>query len=168
MNFFKAGWNSFKGTVKGFDSSHQLALGVAFGLLIGLVPKDSLIPYVIALVAILTRANLLSLGVAGLAFSWLSPLLDSISHRLGQWALTHDSLESTWTTLYQLPMIPWTRFDNTVVMGSLLLGMILCVPSYFASRHLFEKFGSRIAQKLLRTPIAAWLIGSPPPNPQKS
>ena len=168
MNALKSIWNSFKGTVKGFDTSRQLALGVAIGLMIGLIPKDSLLPYAIALVGILSRANLLSLGLSAVVFSWASPLIDPVLHRLGHWALTYDSLQSTWTWLYQIPVIPWTRFDNTVVMGALLAGLALCIPVHFISRMLFEKFGSLIAKALLNTRLATWLIGDPAPNPQKS
>jgi len=168
MSVLKAIWNSFKGSVKGFDTSHQLALGVAFGLLIGLIPKDSLLPYVIALVALLSRANLLSLGASGLAFSWLSPKLDVVTHQIGRWVLTFDPLESAWTQLYQLPIVPWTRFENTVVTGSLLMGLILCLPVYLTSVQLFEKFGAPVAKMFMNTRLVSWLIGSPAPNPQKS
>ena len=161
-------WNSFKSTVKGFDTSRQLALGVAFGLVIGLIPKDSLLPYAIALIAILSRGNLLSMGVSALVFSWLSPALDAASHQLGLWTLTVEGLESTWAWLYQLPIVPWTRLENTVVMGSLLLGLISCVPIYLVSFQFFEKFGSLIVKKLMANRVVNWLIGSPAPTPQES
>ncbi len=172
MNSLKAIWTSFKGTVKGFDTSRQLAVGVACGLVIGLIPKDSLLPYAIALIAILSRGNLLSMGVSGLVFSGLSPALDSVSHRLGIWLLTLDPLQSTWSALYQLPVVPWTRLENSVVTGSLLLGLISCVPIYLISFQFFERFGTPLAQRLLRNRVAIWLIGrpaaNPAPNPQES
>lgn len=168
MNALKRIWTSFKGTVKGFDTSRQLALGVAIGMIIGLIPKDSLLPYAMLLIGILSRANLLSLGLSAVFFSWISPLLDPILHRLGHWALTYDPFQATWSWLYQVPLMPWTRFDNTVVMGALLGGLALSIPVHFISRLLFEKFGSLIAKALLNTRLANWLIGDPAPNPQKS
>jgi uncharacterized protein (TIGR03546 family) len=168
MNALNTIWSSFKGTIRGFDTSRQLALGVALGLLIGLLPKDSLLPYLIGLIAILSRANLLSLGVSGLCFSFLSPVLDPASHQLGHWLLTFSPLQSTWGWLYQLPVVPWTRFDNTVVTGSLLMGLMLCLPAYLLSFQFFERFGATLAKILMNSRLVTWLIGSPEPNPQKS
>jgi uncharacterized protein (TIGR03546 family) len=168
MNFLKEIWNSFKRTVKGFDTPRQLALGVTFGMLIGLVPKDSLFPYALGIIAMLSTGNLLCVAVSAVAFSWLSPMLDPVSHQMGAWVLTFDPFESTWAALYQMPFVPWTRFDNTVVTGSLLLGLMLTVPVYSISFRCFEKFGSPIFKAVSSSRAARWLIGNPAPNPQKS
>jgi len=85
-------WKIFKSSLRGFDSPSQLALGVAFGLVIGLLPKDSLLPYMIGVVALLTNANLATLIVSGLVFSWAGLFLDPITHKTGLWVLTSDSL----------------------------------------------------------------------------
>ena len=168
MNFLNEIWNSFKRTVKGFDTPRQLALGVTFGMLIGLVPKDSLFPYALGVIALLSTGNLFCLAISAYAYSWLSPFLDPVSHRIGAWTLTFDPFEATWSALYQLPIVPWTRFDNTVVTGSLLLGLLLTVPVYAISFQCFEKFGSPIFSYVSNSRVAKWLIGSPEPTLQKS
>ena len=63
MDAIQQSWSSFKGTVRGFDTPHQLGLGLAFGIAVGLIPKDSLLPYAIGFIAILSTANLLCFGI---------------------------------------------------------------------------------------------------------
>ena len=170
MTFVNETWKAFRATVKGFDSSHQLAVGIAFGMIIGLIPKDSLIPYAIAAIALLTNANLLSLIVSAFVLSQLSPLFDPITHPIGAWVLTFDPLESVWISLYEIPVVPWTRIENTVVMGSLVLGLLFAVPTYALSFYFFEKFGSSISKLVFNNRVSRWIVGSTPPpaNLQKS
>ncbi len=155
-------WESFRNTVRGVDSPSQLAAGVAIGMIIGLLPKDSLLPYCLVVVLLLTRANLFSAGVAAMLFSFLAPILDPVSHMIGISVLTFAPLESTWTILIQLPIVPWTRFDNSVVMGSLILGLLTAYPLYRISRHFFYVYGNAVFTFWRNTGLARWLVG--PPN----
>lgn len=168
MNFLKTSWTTFLGTVKGFDSPHQLALGAAFGMCAGIIPKDSLFPYAIGMIALLTTANIVCIAMSALVVSWISPLLDPISHKIGTYVLTLDSLEPTWTALFQLPVMPWTRFENTVVTGSLCLGILLAVPVYSLSYYCFAKFGSAIFSYLSNTRVARWLVNNQSTHLQES
>ena len=168
MKLLTSIWTSFKSTVRGFDSPKQLAMGVTFGMMIGVFPKDSLLPYVIALVALFTTANLLCLAISTILFSWVSPVLDPITHQIGLWVLTFDPLESTWAQLYQLPIVAWTRFENTVVMGSACLGLALAIPVYLSGRYCFRKYGSSIYERFSQTRFARWIVDEPTTQLQKS
>lgn len=168
MKFLKTAWNSFRSTVRGFDSPRQLALGITLGMMVGLIPKDSLLPYAIGVIALLTTANILCIAFAAIGFGCLSPTLDPVSHQLGIWILTFEPMESTWSTLFQLPFVPWTRFENTVVMGSLCLGILLAIPIYLISFYCFAKFGSAIYFYFSKTRVARWLVGSTATHFQKS
>ena len=162
MNYLSEAWRSFKGTVKGFDSPNQLALGVVFGMLIGLIPKDSLLPYFFVVLALLTNANLVSIICSAITFSLISPLLDRLSDPIGTWALTYEPFEATWAWLIQLPIVPWTRFDNTVVAGSMLLGIGLAIPVYTLSLLVFRKFGKKIASIVSQNSFVRWIVGESP------
>ncbi|MFK7768996.1 MAG: TIGR03546 family protein [Mariniblastus sp.] len=169
MTFISEIWQAFRSTVKGFDSSHQLAIGIVFGMAIGLIPKDSLLPYAIALIALLTNANLLCILFSAFLFSQISPVLDPISHLLGTWILTTEPLKSFWISLYEFPVLPWTRIENTVVMGTFVLGLLLALPAHTFCFHFFEKFGSRISELVLNNRVSRWIVGSPQtPHLQKS
>lgn len=167
MKIIRQIWDAFAASVKGFDSPRQLALGVTFGMMLGLLPKDSLFPYVIGLVALLTNANLLALIVSGLIFNSIGPLADPFTHQIGQWVLTFDPFEPAWIWLCQLPIVPWTRFTNTVVMGSLVLGIVSSVPIYSVSSQLFHRYGHAFFSLVVKNRFAKWLIGPAQPEIQE-
>lgn len=112
------------------DSPEQIALGFAFGMLIGLVPKDNLIAGCLGVLLFSTRANLGAAALSGFLFTWVGVLADPISHRIGLGLLEWSPLRSTWTWLYNLPVLRWTAFNNTVVLGSLILGMAFFYPVF--------------------------------------
>ena len=147
MDAIQQSWTSFKGTVRGFDTPHQLGLGLAFGIAVGLIPKDSLLPYAIGVIAILSTANLLCFGIGVVVAHVVSPALDHLTHVIGSWFLTFSPLEPIWATLSEFPLVAWTRFNNSVVMGTLILGILLAVPIYtmtrMVSRSIRHRFVSR-------------------------
>ena len=147
MDAIQQSWTRFRGTVRGFDTPHQIGLGMALGVAVGLIPKDSLLPYAIGIVAILSTANLLCFGIGVIVAHVVSPALDHLTHLIGSWFLTFSPLEPIWATLIDLPVMPWTRFNNTVVLGTLILGILLAVPVYtmtrMVSRTIVRWFASR-------------------------
>ncbi len=123
----------------------QLALGFALGVLIGLVPKGNLIAITLGVVLAASRANL-GIGAATIvAVSFLSWLLDPVTDTIGHWLLTQPALQTFWTKLYNMPVMPWTDFNNTIVLGSFVLGLVQLYPTYRLSKPLFRKYGERFA-----------------------
>ncbi len=126
------------------STPRQLALGFAFGVLIGLVPKGNLLALTLGVVLAASRANL---GVAAgtiLVFSFLSPYFDGLSDAIGGWLLGQPSLQQMWTELYNTPLMPWTSFYNSIVLGSFVLGLLLLYPAYRLSIPLFEKYSEKL------------------------
>ena len=164
MNQITILWRKFKGTIRGVDSCSQLSWGVVLGMMIGLLPKDSLLPYCLLIVLLLSKANLLTATLSGLLFSWISPSLDMLTHPIGVWILTFDLFESCWATLMQIPVVAWTRFDNSVVMGSIVLGLMIAYPTYRLSFRFFGAYGEKIFSILKNTRLFRWFIGENKPT----
>ena len=139
------------------DSPRQLAGGVMLGMMIGLVPKGNLIAAGLLMLLFAVRANLATGTISAVVFSWMASLLDPISHHLGQTLLGADRLQPIWAWLYDLPLVPWTGFNNTVVFGSLMLGICLAYPVYFASRRMFEVYQPWVAARLEAHKLS-WLV----------
>lgn len=110
---------------------------------------------------LLSTANLLCGGFAGFVFSWVGSCLDPIAHKIGEQVLTYQPMAETWAWLYQLPMVPWTRFENTVVMGSLVLALCSAIPVYWLSHLFFATYGESAKRALTQSHFSQWLIGSP-------
>jgi uncharacterized protein (TIGR03546 family) len=141
-------------------SPRQLALGLAVGMLVGLVPKGNLTAILLMGVLLASRVNLGTGMIGAVMFSWLAAALDPLSHRIGEALLTRESLQPMWTHLYRLPLAPWTALNNTVVLGSLLLGLWLFYPVYRLSELGFAHGRPRIGQWVARYRIGQVLAGA--------
>lgn len=150
----------FRQTVAGSDTPRQIGCGIAIGMMIGLIPKDSLFVFALGIILLISTANLFSALVSGFIFSWIGFLVDPWSHSVGHWVLTQPTLQETWLKLYETPVVPWTRFENTVVTGSLIIGLVLFYPTYRISCKTLNIFGPRIDRKLNRFIVYRWLSGA--------
>jgi uncharacterized protein (TIGR03546 family) len=124
----------------------QLAWGFALGMVIGLIPKGNLIAVSLMTVFCALRINLAAGTAAILIFAWVGMLLDPYAHRVGHYLLTHPSLQATWTALYDMNVVPWTAFNNTVVLGSTVIGLASFLPMYGISRPIFARFAATWAE----------------------
>ncbi len=142
------------------DSSRQLALGFALGMIVGFVPKGNLIAIVLMMAVCGSKVNLGTAMLGAFLFSWVGLLTDPIAHDIGLWLLTQDSLHGFWTALYNLPIVPWTHFYNTIVLGSLLLGLALFYPMYRISEPRFAVWQPKFAERIKKFKLIKILLGA--------
>lgn len=134
------------------DSPSQLATGFTVGMVIGLMPKGNLIALSLCVLLFSIRCNK-GLGLAAaIAFSFVGTWTDPFAHKLGLAALSMDSMQATYASMFNLPLGPWLGFNNTVVAGSLLLGIYVAYPVYWFTRISFSGiqlvFGQRPGERL--------------------
>ena len=142
------------------DSPRQLALGFALGMLVGLVPKGNLLAASLMIVVAGSKVNLGTAMLSAFLFSWVGMLADPVSHEVGLLLLSNESLAGFWTWLYNLPVVPWTRFNNTVVLGSLLLALVLFYPVYRLSEPRFAAWQPRLAERFRKYRLTKVLFGA--------
>jgi uncharacterized protein (TIGR03546 family) len=130
---------------------HQIALGLALGMLVGLIPKFSLLVVLFGLVLLLSNADLLTGILSALAFSGLSILLDGVAHAIGWFFLNLAPIQTACEASLAIPLFAWLRLENTVVFGHFALGVALVTPLYMAGFHSFKKY---------REPINRWFTRS--------
>ena len=108
----------------------QLALGIALGMMVGLVPKGNLIAVVLATLLFGLKINL-GLGLTTAFFiTLIGPAADRVSHGLGAFALKTPWVYQSLEQGFQLPVVPWTSLNNTIVLGSTMLALLLFYPTY--------------------------------------
>jgi len=106
----------------------QISLAIGFSMIAGLTPFYSLHNILILLLVLVLRVNL-SAFILGLAFfSGLAYLLDPVFHWIGLHVLTAGLLKGLWEVLYNSTIWRLERFNNSIVMGSILLSLIFIVP----------------------------------------
>jgi uncharacterized protein (TIGR03546 family) len=67
---------------------------------------------------------------------------------LGWLILNAPPLAGTFTTLYNLPLAPFTRFYNTLVMGGLAAGLVLWVPAFLLIRAAVPAYRNKLAPRI--------------------
>ncbi len=120
------------------DASNQLALGFALGMVLGLMPKGNLIAVSLFVLLFSLRVNTGISLVAAFAFSWCGPLVDPLADKVGAYVLSLPSMQATYASLFQMPLGPWAELNNTVVVGSLVIGLWAMYPAYWFSHLVFE------------------------------
>jgi uncharacterized protein (TIGR03546 family) len=126
----------------------QIAAGFAWGLLFGLVPAGNFFWILFFLISFFFRhhngSKILVMAIVKLLFFALWPLTDALG-----WELLHvESLTPLYTTLYNMPFVPFTKFNNTLVAGGLAAGLALWIPVYFLVRALVPSYRKTIAPKI--------------------
>lgn len=121
------------------DSTRQMsprwrfATAVVLGLMIGLLPKESAICYLLAVCGLFLPISLPTALVSAMFFSLLGPQLDSLTDPIGFWLLTQPTLSWFWQAVESTPGSAWLKLNNSVVVGSIVVAGILVVPTFFVA-----------------------------------
>ncbi len=134
-----------------------LSGALALGLFIGLIPGWPLQVLLAALILLVFAFDLTAAALGVLAGAFLGWLLDPYLDALGVWLLTAPALQELWTALYAQPPMRLTRFNNSVVLGSTLVGLALVLPLEFTLRLLLRRYYTRWRERLERLGLLRWL-----------
>ena len=122
---------------------HQIALAVAFGVMLGLIPKANLLAFLLVMILFLSRCNL-GFGILAAALvSLVMVRLDAKIDLFGNKLLANVSVIDLEAALFHYPLFAWTALNNTLVLGSFVAGAIVFLPVYFAIFALCRVFMSK-------------------------
>jgi uncharacterized protein (TIGR03546 family) len=160
MIIFKLIQSLFK-TLHSDGRPGQVAAGMAFGAILGLTPLMSL--HNLAVFALIMVLNV-SFGGAMLGWALFTPLafaLDPLFDALGRKLLLETpALTPLWTSLYNVPVVPLTNFNNTVTLGSLVVAVVAWLPLFFLLRWAVTRYRATMGEWLKRTGLYRWLTAS--------
>ena len=122
----------------------QVALAFALALITGLTPLFSLHNLLIIFIACIVRINFGAFLLATAFFSGLAYLLDPAAIALGESLLTNSDYQELWTGLYQNELLRVSGFNNTLVMGSLVIALIAFIPVLLLCRWLILVYRVRL------------------------
>lgn len=128
----------------------QITLGVILGMFVGILPV-SINSVIIGFFLMALKTDKMSGVLTALLFGLFGGLIDPVAHVVGYFVLVQSSLLTPiWTTLYNIPLMAFSGFNNTIVMGNTLLGLLLIVPLYIGVQKALAKY--RASQ------FAAWAV----------
>lgn len=131
-------FSSLRKAIAGRKYPSQLAWGLALGLLIGLIPHGNLLAVALVLGVLMLRVNHAMVALTAIGVTMIAPRLDPISDQLAQWFFAQEGVSEAMAQAWDYPLIPWTDLNNTVVMGSFLIGLIALVPAFAISYPMFK------------------------------
>lgn len=127
----------------------EIAAGIAFGFLLAAQPGWTIVAIIFFAIAFILKIYMPALFLSLFLFSLASPVLDIPSDLLGGFILNLPALQGVFTTLYNLPLVPYTRFNDTLVMGGIALGIIAWLPLFFAFRVLVGIYRNTVRKKIV-------------------
>ena len=130
---------------------NSLAAGVAAGFILGMTPMLSLQSLLVFLCIFIFRIQMGAAFVTAFFFAFIGWALDPVFHAIGSAVLEIESLQGLFTTMYNLPLVPLTRFNNSIVMGSAVLTVALSPVVYFLSLYLILKYRVTVVARFKET-----------------
>ena len=137
----------------------QVALGMSLGSALGLTPLMNVHNLIIFSLLVLLNVSFGGGMLGWMLFLPVGFLLDPVFHAIGLSLLEEPALRPMWTTFTNTPILPYTNFNNTVVLGSFIAWVVLFVPIFFAARYGITRYratvGERVRQSRLYKAVTA-------------
>ena len=131
--------------------TNQLAAGICCGLILGFAPAFSLQTILVIALLFLFRIQIGAATIFAFFFSFIAWTLDPISHQLGMTVLEMEGLKPLFTEMYNMPLVPLTRFYNSIVMGSAIISIIVSPFLFVLSKVLIEKYRATVVARFKQT-----------------
>jgi uncharacterized protein (TIGR03546 family) len=145
---------SFFNVMREGQTPAQVAGGFALGSILGLSPMLTLQGLLVWLILLIIDVNLSAALLSLTLFSLVAYILDPLFHWLGYQLLVNvDAIRGIWTWMYNAPIAPLTRFNNTVVMGSFVAALVLFFPVYAGMSRLVVAYRTHIHSRVERWKI---------------
>ena len=139
----------------------QIAAGIAWGLLLGLIPAGNIFWIALLLVSFFFNHHH-GLKIAFMFLIMLLKPLFAVAIDLLGWEILHiDALQPLFTTMYNMPFVPFTRFNNTLVAGGLIAGIALFIPVYFLLLPLIYLYRNKVSPKIRNSKVVRAIVKFP-------
>lgn len=132
---------------------NQIAAGVACGFILGMSPILSLQSLIVFVVIFFFRVQAGAAFISAFFFAFIAWILDPLFHQFGSFVLTTPALQGLWTSLYNMPLVPLTRFNNSVVMGSGAVAILAFPFIFWGTRVLVIKYRETVVARIRSTKI---------------
>ncbi len=143
FNFFKL-LNSDTGT-------NQLASGLTLGLMLGFAPFFSIQTLLVFALIFVFRVQIGAAFLSAFFFKFIAFLFDQPAHFLGKAVLENEGLRPLFVTMYNMPFVPMTRFNNSIAMGSIIVSLILMPFAFWGFKKLILKYRATVVVRFKGT-----------------
>ncbi len=145
----------------------QVAGGIAFAFMLALIPANNLLWIVLFVFTFFLKIHNGIESLFLILFKLITFLFDPLLDSIGYSVLTIPSLYNFFTRLANMPLMPFSRFNNTVVMGGLVLGIALWIPVYVLFLWLIKLYrnklkpaieNSKLVKGFFKLPLISFIV----------
>ena len=140
------------------NSEKLMIWAILLGLISGFLPTFNIITFIIIFIVFSIRIPLGLYFASWGFFSIVGYFMDYIFHKTGLSFLHANALNSIWTTLYNTPLLRWSGFNNSIIMGSLIWGIILSIILYFILSKSISSYRTNIFPKIQKISYLRWIL----------
>lgn len=138
----------------------QISLAVCLSMVTGFTPLLSLHNFCVLFLVLILRVNISAFLLGTVFFSGVAYMFDPFFHWIGLTVLTAGPLEGLWTALYNCTFCRLERFNNSVVMGSLIFSLVIFVPVYILGNIVIRRYREHLLSWVRETGIVRALKAS--------
>lgn len=131
----------------------QISLAISLGMIVGLTPFISLHNVVIIIAVLLLNIHVGVFILSISLFGTLGLILDPLFASVGFSVLHAESLQMFFTQMYNNPVGYLSGFNNTILMGSFVISLVLFPFVYLLFSFLLVKYRTIIATKIQKIPL---------------
>jgi uncharacterized protein (TIGR03546 family) len=139
----------------------DIAHAVSLGLILAFVPKGNLLWPFLFVFTFFIRSNKGAFFLSMILLTFVAPLVDPLFETVGYGILSFGPLQGAYAAMYQTPFIGLTKFNNTIVAGSLAVGILLYVPVYLLFMFLVNTYRKKIQPKIVNSKIYIAFLNFP-------
>ncbi len=138
----------------------QISAGISLAMVMGLTPLLSLHNVLVVFLLLVLRVNIASFLLAWVFFSGLAYLFDPQFNQLGEYLLSRADLIPLWTDFYNQPIARLFNFNNTLVLGSLVVALLAFIPLLVIGNVLIVRYRQYIVEKFKKSRLFKFLSTS--------
>jgi len=127
--------------------SNQIAAGITCGLILGFAPLISLQVLLVFICIFMFRIQIGAALVSAFFFTFIAWLFDPVFNSVGSAILEAESIKPLFTTMYNMPLIPLTQFNNSITMGAGVTSLVLAPIMFFSSQRLIIVYRAQIVKR---------------------
>ncbi|MEM9365731.1 MAG: TIGR03546 family protein [Planctomycetota bacterium] len=121
-------FSSVRKAIAGRKHPAQLAWAVGFGVLLGLIPHGNVVAVGLGVLVLCMHVNHAMTALVTVLVTLGAPRLDPLFHTVGKRVLTEPRIANTLSVHWDAPLMAWTDLNNTVMAGSLTVGLAALLP----------------------------------------
>jgi uncharacterized protein (TIGR03546 family) len=137
----------------------EIAIGVILGLFAAFLSPSFFNLILLFIIALILNCNFGVFFLCTGLFKVLTLAIDPIGNVIGKFVLTADFLLPLWKAMAGVPVLTFTSFNNTVIMGDFIIGIILTPIVWMITFRIVEYYRKNLKDKVNKFKIMQILTG---------